>query len=277
MFFEYPFSANAARFMAKSASSSRAVWNLPFCGSVFLNASGWLMSNSSWRSIVRSAVMRVGTLWLSPWRIRYPPYVSLWNESSAERAAPRPRKGSKPWRTSLNELLNWFPAVVKAPRAIARSTSAGSDMSLGMYCGNLAWNRIFGFSESFFHTRPMCTASALCIGMNGDTRPHSAGGQLALGSGNEDCAEAPDQRPRASHDSAQMPPAANVTICLFIAGPPVASVRRGSQTCGQARRTPWDRQLRFANASFLQKPVFRNRDLQNARWRLPRATGCAPS
>src|SRR5712691_7881446 len=171
MFFEYPFSANAARFIAKSTSSSSAVWNFL----LFLNASGWLMSNSSCRSIVRFARMRVGTLWLSPCRIRYPPYVSLWNESSAERFAPRPRNGSKPWRTSLNELLNWFPAVVNAPRPIARSTSAGSAMSLGTYSGNLAWNSIFGFGEFFFHTRPMCTASVLCIGMSGETSPQCEG------------------------------------------------------------------------------------------------------
>ena len=29
-----------------------------------------------------------------------------------------------------------------------------------------------GFCELFFQTRPMCTASTLCIGMNGDTWPH---------------------------------------------------------------------------------------------------------
>ena len=76
-------------------------------------------------------------------------------------------------------------------------------------------NRILGFCESVFHTRPMCTASALCIGIRGDTWPHSAGGQLALGSGNVACAEAPGHGPRESHASTQEPAATHAIVFLF--------------------------------------------------------------
>src|SRR5688572_32401994 len=109
--------------------------------------------------------------------------------------------------TSLKDVLNWLPAVVSAPRSMARSTSSGSAMSLTMYWGNLEWYRILGFCEPFFQTRPMCTASTLCMGIKGDTWPHSDGGQLALGSGKVACAEAPGRGPMESHASPQEPAA----------------------------------------------------------------------
>src|SRR5687768_11052121 len=98
---------------------------------------------------------------------------------------------------------------------MAMSISAGSAMSSGAYCGNLAWNRIFGFCESFFHTRPMCTASALCMGISGDTLPHVDGGQLALGSSNVACAVAPGDKPRKSHAITQELAAAYAIVLLF--------------------------------------------------------------
>src|SRR5437870_187420 len=58
---------------------------------------------------------------------------------------------------------------------MARSMISGSAMSLGVYSENLEWNRIFGVAEFFFHTRPMCTASVLCIGMSGETSPQCDG------------------------------------------------------------------------------------------------------
>ena len=64
---------------------------------------------------------------------------------------------------------------MNAPRAMARSMISGSAMSLGVYSENLEWNRIFGAAESFFHTRPMCTASVLCIGISGETSPQTDG------------------------------------------------------------------------------------------------------
>ena len=62
---------------------------------------------------------------------------------------------------------------------------------------------------------PMCTASALCIGIRGDTRPHSDGGQLALGSGNVDCADTPGPGPAQSHAATHEPAARQAIALLF--------------------------------------------------------------
>src|SRR5262245_10444410 len=108
---------------------------------------------------------------------------------------------------------------------MARSMRTESAMSCGMYSGNLAWNRIFGCDSCFFHTRPMWTASVLCIGISGDTWPHIAGGQVALGSGNGVCAAALDVRPSTHHATTQAPATADarVLLCmLIIAGSPLA-------------------------------------------------------
>ena len=91
----------------------------------------------------------------------------------------------------------------------------------------------------------MCTASALCMGIKGDTWPHSDGGQLALGSGNVACAEAPGHGPRESHASTQAPAAAYaiaLLVDLFI-GDLLSSVklqrsageRRGPDDVGSGR------------------------------------------
>jgi hypothetical protein len=50
------------------------------------------------------------------------------------------------------------------------------------------------------------------MGIKGDTSPHSAGGQLALGSGNVACAEASGHGPRESHASTQEPAATHVRL-----------------------------------------------------------------
>src|SRR6266850_3342869 len=62
----------------------------------------------------------------------------------------------------------------------------------------------------------MCTASVLCIGIRGETCPHCDGGQLALGSGNTPCAEAPDQRASVNHISTPAPRAANPIFLLIL-------------------------------------------------------------
>src|SRR5688500_1983180 len=54
----------------------------------------------------------------------------------------------------------------------------------------------------------MCTASVLCIGIRGDTWPHWAKGQSALGSGNVACAETADRGRNATHASKQATPRA---------------------------------------------------------------------
>jgi hypothetical protein len=56
---------------------------------------------------------------------------------------------------------------------MAASTTAGSATSLGVNSGNREWNSSFGFCEPFFQTRPMCTASVLCIGMSAETSPQT--------------------------------------------------------------------------------------------------------
>src|SRR5687768_2572318 len=83
----------------------------------------------------------------------------------------------------------------------------------------------------------MCTASALCIGMNGETWPHRAGDvvrpppsaghpSVRLGSGNELWAAALLFRPTASHVAAQNRPAAH-TILTFLM---LTSRREGCDT-----------------------------------------------
>src|SRR5688500_7500383 len=54
----------------------------------------------------------------------------------------------------------------------------------------------------------MCTASVLCIGIRGDTWPHWAKGQSALGSGNVACAETPGRGRNATQASRQVTPRA---------------------------------------------------------------------
>jgi len=78
---------NAARFIAKSASSSRAVWNLP----LVLKASGLLMSNQELplHCSVRLDARRNALTQTLPHQIAA--IGQPLNESSAERAAPRAR------------------------------------------------------------------------------------------------------------------------------------------------------------------------------------------
>src|SRR5688572_2827092 len=101
------------------------------------------------------------------------------------------------------------------------SVSAGSAMSVPANSRNREWNRILGRCEPCFHTRPMCTASVLCIGISGDTFPHSAGGQFALGSGLV-CARTaergPIQIPKAANSEASVIP--NVNVLPLVDGIP---------------------------------------------------------